>query len=353
MLLRSITAMAALLLVASPLAVAYSNETPGEQANYVTQATPGGSALEQTPLAVPQQSDDESLTAVPRNDQTAPAPVLSAEPQSRMPTPPARESAAKFAVPSSMAGLGDSITKGFNACGFYSDCVERSWSTGTNTEVDSHYLGLRALNPAIDGKNFNDAKSGAVAADMVGQAKQAVGQKAEYVTLLIGANDACKPTESAMTPVQTYRQQVSAALNTIKKSLPHTQVFIASIPDVKKVWNAGRGNFVARGAWKIGKICQSLLANPTSAAPADNARRDRVRQRVADYNGVLGQLCTSYGQNCKFDNNVVFNHQFGVELLSNFDFFHPNGKGQHELARITRATGFTWTQALSPASVLT
>ncbi len=235
MLLRSITAMVALLLVAGPVVVAYSGETPGKRANYVTQATPGSSSLKQSSPVVPQQGGDESLTAVPRNDQTAPAPVLSAEPQSRMPTSPARESAAKFTVPGSMAGLGDSITRGFNACGFYADCEERSWSTGTSTEVDSHYLGLRALNPAIDGKNFNDAKTGAVAADMVGQAKQAVGQKAEYVTLLIGANDACKPTESAMTPVQTYRQQVNVALGIIKKSLPKTRIFIASIPDVKKV----------------------------------------------------------------------------------------------------------------------
>ncbi|PZS07819.1 MAG: GDSL family lipase [Acidimicrobiales bacterium] len=324
--------MVALLLVATPVAAAYSDKTSSGQSKYATQAGLGPSALGLPSPAASQSSQESSIASVPVSL--------------------AKRSAAKFPVPSSMAGLGDSITRGFNACGFYFDCVERSWSTGTSREVGSHYLGLRALNPAIDGKNFNDAKRGAVAADMVGQAKQAVGQKAEYITLLIGANDACKPTESAMTPVQTYRHQVDAALTAIQKSLPNTRVFIASIPDIKKVWSAGRGNFVARSAWSIGKICQSMLANPTSTAPADNARRDRVRQRVADYNGVLGQLCASYGRNCKFDSNAVFNHQFGVELLSNFDFFHPNGKGQQELARITRAAGFTWNQALSPVSMV-
>ena len=33
--------------------------------------------------------------------------------------------------PTSMASMGDSITRGFNACGFFVDCPSRSFSTGT------------------------------------------------------------------------------------------------------------------------------------------------------------------------------------------------------------------------------
>ncbi|MGH3430657.1 MAG: SGNH/GDSL hydrolase family protein, partial [Mycobacteriales bacterium] len=251
-------------------------------------------------------------------------------------------------LPNAMAALGDSITRGFNACGFYVDCEQRSWSTGTSTDTGSHYLGILSQNPAIAGKNFNDAKTGAVAADMVGQAQRAVTQKVEYVTLLIGANDACRPTEGKMTSVAEYRKRVAAALKIIKSGLPDAKVFIASIPNVKKVWETSSGNFLARSAWKLGNICQSLLANPTSHSAADNQRRDRVVQRVVGYNSQLSQLCSGYGVNCKFDGGAVFNFNFGSELLSNFDFFHPNGDGQRALAQITRRASFQWQSAGNP-----
>jgi lysophospholipase L1-like esterase len=96
-------------------------------------------------------------------------------------------------VPGSMASMGDSITRGFNACGFYVDCTSRSWSTGSNATVNSHYRRLRAVNPSLVA--YNDAKSGAKVADMAGQAQTAVSQGADYVTILIGANDACASSD--------------------------------------------------------------------------------------------------------------------------------------------------------------
>jgi hypothetical protein len=50
--------------------------------------------------------------------------------------------AAPFAqpVPQVMAALGDSISTGFNACGWYVSCTARSWSSGDNKDVNSHYL---------------------------------------------------------------------------------------------------------------------------------------------------------------------------------------------------------------------
>src|SRR5215207_549966 len=103
-------------------------------------------------------------------------------------------------VPKSMAALGDSMTRGFNACGFFFDCTSHSWSTGTYQPVRSHYLRLLALSPAISGHNYNDARSGARMADLNGQAAMAVSQKVDYVTILMGANDACTSSVSTMTP---------------------------------------------------------------------------------------------------------------------------------------------------------
>src|SRR5438552_2737741 len=90
--------------------------------------------------------------------------------------------------PSSMDGLGDSITRGFNACGWFFDCTTRSWSTGTYGPVNSHYLRILAKNKAIQGKNFNDAQTGATMANLNTQAQSAVKRGVEYVTILMGAN---------------------------------------------------------------------------------------------------------------------------------------------------------------------
>lgn len=259
------------------------------------------------------------------------APVLTATP-----------AAAADPPPSAMASLGDSITRGFNACGFYLDCPSRSFSTGDDTGINSHYLRIRAVNPAINGRAFNDARSGAKVQDLPGQAATAVSQGVQYVTILIGANDACTSSESTMTPVSTFRSHLDTALARLKAGLPAAQILLISIPDVKRLWEVGRGNLLARTAWSLFNICQSLLANPTSTAAADVARRDRVRQRVADYNAQLAQACAAYGSNCRFDGNAVFNYRFSLSEVSGWDYFHPNPDGQRALAQVSYAAGFGW-----------
>ena len=244
--------------------------------------------------------------------------------------------------PDSMASMGDSITRGFNACGFYVDCTSRSFSTGDSSSVNSQYLRIRAKNPAIGGHKLNDAKSGAKVADMPGQAATAVSQGVQYVTVLIGANDACTGSEATMTSVSAFRTSIDAALAKLKAGLPAARVEVISIPDIKRLWAVGKGNFLARTAWALLGVCQSMLANPTSTAAADTARRDRVRQRVVDFNAQLAQACAAYGPNCAFDDNAVFNYQFSLGQVSGWDYFHPNPSGQQALAQVSYAAGFNW-----------
>jgi lysophospholipase L1-like esterase len=245
-------------------------------------------------------------------------------------------------IPNKMASLGDSITRGFNACGWYTDCTGRSWSTGDYASVNSHYLRIKATNSAISGFNYNDARSGAKEVDLNGQAQTAVSQGVGYVTILMGANDACTSSEATMTSVSTYRAQLDAALNTLKTGLPNAAVFIASVPDIQRLWFIGKDSSSARSAWNGFGICQSMLANPQSTAQADVDRRARVRQRVVDFNSQIALACTAYGANCKFDNNAVFNYQFVLSQVSTWDYFHPNTSGQAVLASVTYPAGFNW-----------
>jgi lysophospholipase L1-like esterase len=258
--------------------------------------------------------------------------VLAASPAAAAPGPP----------PNSMASMGDSITRGFNACGWYVDCTSRSFSTGDNSSVNSHYLRIRAVNPAINGRNYNDSVTGAVSADTAGQANTAISQGVQYVTLLIGADDACTSSEYAMTSVGTYRANIDAALGRLKSGLPRAKVFVISVPDIYRLWYIGKDSASARSAWSAFGICQSMLANPTSTAQADVDRRNRVRQRVVNFNTQLAQACAAYGANCLFDNNAVFNYQFVFSQVSGWDYFHPNATGQQVLASISYAAGFRW-----------
>ena len=244
--------------------------------------------------------------------------------------------------PNAIASMGDSITRGFNACGFYVDCPSRSFSTGTTTSVSSHYSRILAINPAISGHNFNLARSGARADDMPGQAQAVVSSGAQYVTMLIGANDACTSSEATMTPVATFRGHIDSALATLNAGLPNAKVLVISIPDIRRLWEIGRNNSTARFFWSLGGICQSMLANPTSTAQADVDRRARVRQRVIDFNAQLAGACAAYGANCVFDNNTVFNFPFTLSHVSGWDYFHPNTTGQAMLASSTYAAGFGW-----------
>ncbi|GAA1260107.1 SGNH/GDSL hydrolase family protein [Sphaerisporangium rubeum] len=242
-------------------------------------------------------------------------------------------------VPSSMASMGDSITRGFNACGFYVDCTSRSWSTGSSSSVRSHAERIREVNSSL--LTYNDAKSGATVSDMAGQAQKAVSQGVGYVTILIGANDACASSESGMTSVGDFESRFRAAMDILSAGLPDAAIFVASIPDIKRLWEVGKDNSSARTAWSLLSICQSMLARPRSTDPSDTQRRDRVRQRVADYNTVLSGVCAEHA-NCRYDGGAVFGYPFALSHLSTWDYFHPNTTGQRMLADVTYPAGFGW-----------
>jgi lysophospholipase L1-like esterase len=247
--------------------------------------------------------------------------------------------AAQAAPPNSMASTGDSITRAFNT-GLvpFTDAPWNSWSTGTRPYVQSHYRRILAVNWRIFGRNFNNARSGAKMQDLVGQMEAVNAQRVEYVTVLIGANDACASSEAAMTPVEEFAAQFRAAMTAVTKGSPQATVYVVSIPDVYRLWQIEHNNAAARLAWRLTGFCKSMLANPGSTAPADEARRQRVRQRIVDYNNILATVCGEYTM-CRFDGNAVFNYPFERRHVSTRDYFHPSLEGQRTLAEVTWKAG--------------
>ncbi|MBY8887913.1 SGNH/GDSL hydrolase family protein [Streptomyces sp. PTM05] len=234
--------------------------------------------------------------------------------------------------PSSVAALGDSITRGFDACSLLSDCPDVSWSTGDRSDVDS--LATRLLaSPA--GRTWNFAVSGARVDTLVDQAREAAAKRPGLATILIGANDACADSAAAMTPVADFRARFTDALRTLHGGSPHTEVYVASVPDLYRLWSVGRSSVLGRSVWNLG-ICPSMLADPMGSTAADTTRRDAVRARVAAYDQVLQQVCGQYPL-CRYDGGAVHDEPFTTAELSPWDWFHPSTKGQAELARIAYA----------------
>jgi len=247
----------------------------------------------------------------------------------------------KSGLPSSMAALGDSITAGFGTCLTLVACSRNSWSTGGSAAVDSHYRRIRDDNAAIKGNARNFAVPGARAKSLAGQADQAVRAKVQYVTVLIGANDACADRVQDMTATAAFRTQVDTALDRLKRGLPKARVLVVSIPDIYRLWQLGRGNDRAVRAWNDG-VCQSLLANPTSTAEADDRRRRQVDDRVDAYNRELAEACEKYGKRCRWDGGSVHGVRFSLDLVNEIDYFHPDVEGQNELADATYPGRFKW-----------
>jgi lysophospholipase L1-like esterase len=242
--------------------------------------------------------------------------------------------------PNSMAATGDSITRAFNTCSFpFIDCTQNSWATGTSSTVNSFYLRILAKNPAIQGNAHNVAVSGAQMDDLPGQVNNAVSKGVEYVTIGMGANDACTSSESTMTSVASFQTNFQTAISTLQSKLPNAKISVGAVPNIYWLWSLLRTNKSAVSTWNSFGICQSMLANATSTSATDEARRQRVLQRVRDFNTVLRNVCGAY-VNCKYDNDTAFNYQFKATEVSTRDYFHPSVSGQAAIANIEWAVNW-------------
>ncbi|WP_314172427.1 SGNH/GDSL hydrolase family protein [Streptomyces winkii] len=232
--------------------------------------------------------------------------------------------------PESVAAVGDSISRGFDACSLLADCDRVSWVTGTDPSVRS--LAARLIDKSPARHSWNFAVSGSVMADLPAQMERAARKRPELVTVLAGANDACRPTVEQMTPVGEFRSDFRAALRTLHESRPKAQMYVSSLPDLKRLWSQGRDDAWGERIWDLG-ICQSMLRDARSMKPAAQERRQQVHERVMAYNSVLKDECGRFLR-CRYDGGAVFRYRFTKTELSRWDWFHPSRAGQRKLAEL-------------------
>ncbi|MFH8471919.1 SGNH/GDSL hydrolase family protein [Streptomyces sp. NPDC018000] len=233
--------------------------------------------------------------------------------------------------PGSVAAVGDSITRGFDACSVLADCPEVSWATGTDSEVRSLAVRLLGGSRAAE-RSWNHAETGARMAQLPEQMVLAAKKKPDLVTVMIGANDACRDSARLMTPVADFRASFEASMRQLRAGAPKAQVYVSSVPDLKRLWSTGRGNALGKQIWKLG-ICQSMLGDADDMSTRAVARRASVQERVVAYNDVLREVCAK-DRRCRYDGGAVFDYRFTGKQLSQWDWFHPGRDGQARLAEI-------------------
>lgn len=242
-------------------------------------------------------------------------------------------------LPRAMASAGDSLTRAFDVgpCCVSSDAPQYSWATGDNAAVNSHYRRLLKLNPQV--RAFNYAKTGAKMADLERQVRGAASQRADYLTILIGANDVlpilkrdqnqCVARPAAMTSVATFRSEFEQALQTFAKLRPGARIFVSSVPDIRRLWVVLSRSAAARTALRTFGLCTASLKSETLA------RASRATSaRVTAYNGVLASVCSAIAR-CRWDGGATYRYRFGLNDLSVVDYFHLSPKGQRHLAQLT------------------
>jgi lysophospholipase L1-like esterase len=249
--------------------------------------------------------------------------------------------AAAPALPNSMAALGDSITRAYDACCSYGDHPGQSWSSGSTwyDGITSHYERIKRRNNAITGHAYNDAATGAKMSAASAQARAAAAQHPAYVTVLLGANDLCTSSPSTMTSTDTFEAQLRQAMAVLKQELPQARIFVSSIPDIYQLWKVLHTNRVARTVWATAGICPSMLG-----AARTEAERQQVVAREAAFNQLLADTCRQYGANCRWDGGATYNYKFSASQVSVLDFFHPDLDGQAALA------GVTWSASWWPTT---
>lgn len=268
--------------------------------------------------------------AAPATTHATGAPTASAPASAPSPSPTTAPSITRGV--STLGVLGDSISLGVNACEQPGECPAASWAMGTEPSVDSVATRIErqtGRRPSI----ANGAVSGGTVSTLLQSVHAVVAARPQLVMILIGANDACRPSVEAMTSASAFRRDYGQVLDTVLGALPSAHVLALSVPDLYQLWQAGDTSPAASSTWSEFDICGSLLSGSGATDAASDQRREAVRERVVDYNQSIAQLCSARNR-CISDGGAIYAQSFTTAELSELDYFHPSIAGQRKIAEL-------------------
>lgn len=226
---------------------------------------------------------------------------------------------AQATPPQRIASVGDSISA--------RPLASQNWATGTSNDVNS-ILSRIETSTDTNVTGIRKAQKGADSSKLVSQMKATIATNPDLITVLMGGNDVCGPSNAHMTSTETFRARYDEALRLADAA--GVDVVAVSIPDIYGLWQAGKESARARAVWNYYDICPNVLSNPLSTTQEDTNRRLAAKQQTEAYNQIIREVCARSAR-CADDGGAVNGLTPRLDNLT-IDYFHPNLKGQAEIA---------------------
>lgn len=244
--------------------------------------------------------------------------------------------------PNAIAVLGHSGATGFASDPKrpLEDARTNSWATGDNPEVDSVYLRLLALNPAVRGHNANFAEDGTGVNELAGQADQALNTKPLPDLFLIQSVDndmRCDGTDA-----QNYGPFAATLTEVFKKittAAPKAKILLVSSPPgtvdnygkIAAKLDVAKKNVTGTG------ICD-LFDPAGKPVPAHWRTSEDITQH---YLSQLKSVCAKFPA-CQYDNGALYHMTITADDLAASDGAHLSISGHRKQAELEwRVLGLT------------
>jgi hypothetical protein len=236
--------------------------------------------------------------------------------------------------PNAIALLGHSGATGFDSDPARpgADAKQNSWATGDNPAVNSIYLRLLALNPAVRGHNLNVAVAGSRVDDLSGQADQALATQPLPGLFLIQTVDndiRCDGTDAA-----NYAPFVATLTGVLKKltsAAPKAKILIVSSPWAT-VQNYGQvaGQLPGPRAANSGTGPCDLFDPSGHPVPAHWRTLESI---TLHYFGQLKSVCAKFPA-CQYDDDALYNMPITTGDITPTDGAHLTIAGLRKQAAV-------------------
>lgn len=245
---------------------------------------------------------------------------------------------AKTAEKFIMGSIGDSITTAMNSNG-WGERKPYNWSTGTtkNKAIRSHFHKIKKITQK-EVTPYNSATSGATSNDIAPQIDELLPKKPDYVTIMIGANDACSWAEDSEEQLDKYEDNVSSAIERLISNNSQIKILLVPIPNMYHLWETAHNEGNCQLRWNFLNICPNLLSSKRT-----EKERQEFQQRVYKANDRLEKIALANVQHVKFDRSIA-DFLFENKHISKRDCFHPSLSGQNIISSLTWKRG--WFQDL-------
>jgi hypothetical protein len=266
---------------------------------------------------------------------------------------PAAAERAHVGYPNSIIVIGHSGATGRNSDPARpdADATENSWATGTNPAVNSVYLRILAVNPAIRGHNVNIARDGATMRGIYGQAAEAatLKRKPELVLIQTIDNDiSCRADQDQTARLAEFRNYLTKALRILSRGLPNARIFIPSqFASVQNYAETIQPIPEAREQATLNEPCDLFDASG-NLRPAGIALLQTI---VNSYHATEEAVCAQF-IHCRYDGGAFARAKIVLADLSS-DYGHLSIAGHAKLAAVAWSAMFDFADTSAPVSSAT